>query len=549
MKFNKSIITVVFCAVILVSACVVLATNEKPQQEGAAPAPKPKPADDNVDSDDYAGSGQSKTELQEAQSLRAAMRSHSDWADTAALDKPYYSHGGGMGYAGDMLKNRRWSFIAKYLTREPVAHVWETPEDGEPISTGGIIKAFENNPVVSAFGCFTSCKVKSQAKHNGQCDKKWEVDLFVHPDATPENPRVDDILVAHGLPLHLGQEAIGRSSYTQVADTPLSKFGGLKLSEWKNVYTRALTLASTSLKEFSNVPTEFTWKQFIEAYRGLGTSNEYPTVVLDVKTGMKTLGRHNDALLAAIIRGLNKRGMHVEAVGSFKWDQVKNLKTLVPTQEVHVEGLNKKSYDTPVEPVLFFHGIEESKKLGGVLGKQVLDAYEQDGAASDQTVMFNGGFLLVTNHGIKSGDGRYSVWDKAVERLERVRKRRNLRVGIYVQEYGIDAEAVDVLVKLVNSKPDLFEIGFAWGGPAGKWYSEITKADGTATQAIFGHNRDNYFAPLTRAKDKVVEYAKAGGDKVKEIYGNTKKAVGTGLNKAKKFFSRWNPFGRRDGSF
>merc|ERR1711957_173994 len=40
----------------------------------------------------------------------------------------------------------------------------------------------------------------------------------------------------------------------------------------------------------------------------------------------------------------------------------------------------------------------------------------------------------------------------------------DLRMGIYAQEFAIDEEALELLIRYVNSHPTVFTMGMAWGG-------------------------------------------------------------------------------------
>jgi hypothetical protein len=51
--------------------------------------------------------------------------------------------------------------------------------------------------------------------------------------------------------------------------------------------------------------------------------------------------------------------------------------------------------------------------------------------------------------------------------LEDYKRRYNLSIGLYVQEFAIDEAAANILVQLVNDNPQIYDLGLSWGGVNG----------------------------------------------------------------------------------
>lgn len=116
--------------------------------------------------------------------------------------------------------------------------------------------------------------------------------------------------------------------------------------------------------------------------------------------------------------------VNVKYVGSFNINQISDL-------------------PTGSGGILFFHGLwdlEQALKQHKILPERV---------------MFNGADLLnpgpVVNH-------------TALNKLERLVTQNSLHVGIYIQETDAAEEAVQLLIREVQTKPDLFKGGFVLGG-------------------------------------------------------------------------------------
>jgi hypothetical protein len=84
-----------------------------------------------------------------------------------------------------------------------------------------------------------------------------------------------------------------------------------------------------------------------------------------------------------------------------------------------------------------------------------------------------------------------STSDDADNTLKAYKEKLNLKLGIYVQEFGIDDAALNILIGYVNENQSLFEHGFSWGGINGVTVRGIrpdrwTPTDGFSNQRYIG---------------------------------------------------------------
>jgi hypothetical protein len=58
-------------------------------------------------------------------------------------------------------------------------------------------------------------------------------------------------------------------------------------------------------------------------------------------------------------------------------------------------------------------------------------------------------------------------------------------MGVYVQEFSIDEAAARVLIEHVNGHPELYDLGFAWGGVNGMTVQGIKPGRFTSTDGFW----------------------------------------------------------------
>lgn len=78
---------------------------------------------------------------------------------------------------------------------------------------------------------------------------------------------------------------------------------------------------------------------------------------------------------------------------------------------------------------------------------------------------------------------------KALATLQDYKRHYQFSMGIYVQEFAIDEAAARLLVELVNRHPDLYDLGFAWGGINGMTVRGIQPGRFTSTDGYWNQRR------------------------------------------------------------
>jgi len=75
----------------------------------------------------------------------------------------------------------------------------------------------------------------------------------------------------------------------------------------------------------------------------------------------------------------------------------------------------------------------------------------------------------------------------------------DLKIGLYVQEFSIGPECLDILVQFVNEHHFIYNLGLAWGGINGKSIKNL-KGDGFWNQRFVGRNWDFNAKPQSNMK-------------------------------------------------
>jgi hypothetical protein len=58
-------------------------------------------------------------------------------------------------------------------------------------------------------------------------------------------------------------------------------------------------------------------------------------------------------------------------------------------------------------------------------------------------------------------------------------------MGVYVQEFSIDEAAARLLIEHVNDNPEVYDLGFAWGGVNGMTVKGIKPGRFTSTDGLW----------------------------------------------------------------
>jgi len=378
----------------------------------------------------------------------------------------FYGHGSFMGAAPAMLEDPRWRRILAFLMPDVYDDVKRVLATGA--HHGRIIPMFENNPVMAAYGTWRNVLLRRdrdlEPGPNDLSGHEWDVfvdSLLVEAwerasadeaDAILERI-VDGMLIAHATTTDTAQEHLGICQYGDVRRTAKSALGGVEMPAWLDLFARALALVEADdLRAAIAAMSRDERHVGVEACKELTFVRPWPpseavvrsqrltgrphlSIVLEIKSLRST-----PELLVAIVGDLNRRGIHVAAVGSFLRAEIEG----VSRQEQQVAG---ERLPAPRE-ILFFHTEGDLQA-----------ACEAGTVPPGQHALFNGAGLLE-----RDGFGGYRADDELIAELEGLRRRHALHLGFYVQESNCDASAAAALSRLSQRHLQTFELGFAWGG-------------------------------------------------------------------------------------
>mmetsp|Transcript_35394 Transcript_35394/g.72324 ORF Transcript_35394/g.72324 Transcript_35394/m.72324 type:complete len:619 (-) Transcript_35394:770-2626(-) len=240
-------------------------------------------------------------------------------------------------------------------------------------------------------------------------------------------------------------------------------------------------------------------------------------LVLDLKSR-----RVPPRVWSRLIDNLRSRGLLIEGIGSFDMD------------ELRVIG---KGCSYPLTPILFFHSVGDLQRAchanevkkgdtvyfngGSLMWKRssIMEAAECGGCCgqikdvddeSDITHSNNSygrtsstATAATTSARTLNANGDYSFQPYAYPRsalsdwervqckstIEDYRRHFDLKIGVYVQEFSISAEALEELTVFVNQHGDLYDQGIAFGGVNGVAVKNIS-GDGYWNQRYMGRSWD-----------------------------------------------------------
>lgn len=393
------------------------------------------------------------------------------------LSSRMYAHGAFMGAAPLLLDDPRWRAILGFLMPDVFRDVRDAVRAGQRVHA--LIPMFENNPVVAAFGA-----VHAHRSAGDRQALEWDVYLDGAVVDAWEDERdpgrrdelveglVRTMVIAHASTTDTVQEQIGLCQWADVRRTPKSRLGGVEVAAWLDLFGRALALSRTpdlraAIEAWRDEPRDDSELEcrrhtFAEPWSSDRVAATYQQVTgqrLGVVLEIKSL-RSTPELLAAVIRALNRRHVHVVAVGSFVPAEVRGLRH---TAQV-VGGADLPGPDE----VLFLH-----------FAADLQTACDAGQVERGSAVLFNGACLLRV---VPGGPGRYEVDARVIDGLAGYRDAHDLRIGLYVQEYDCDGAAAALLAELVASRADVFALGFAWG----ELPDEVAMARGRGDHRGFG---------------------------------------------------------------
>jgi hypothetical protein len=195
-----------------------------------------------------------------------------------------------------------------------------------------------------------------------------------------------------------------------------------------------------------------------------------------------------------VVNRLNNAGVRVEGIASFTIDEIRDI---------------SRFCTHPVVEIIFCHAAGD-----------VQQACHNGSLKYGDTVFLNGGSLLYESPQVSmsylfnllggefdsdAAMRQYSLLPFALRgggrsTIKTYKDRLNLKIGVYVQEFGIDEAALNLLVGYVNDNPDIFVHGFSWGGINGVTVRGIrpnrfTSTDGFHTQRYAGVSWDPSLDP------------------------------------------------------
>ncbi|MEQ1503938.1 MAG: hypothetical protein ABMB14_16975 [Myxococcota bacterium] len=410
-----------------------------------------------------------------------------------AVARRPYAHGAFMGAAPALLADPRWRRILAFLMPDVYHDVRSAL--GRGARSRELIPMFENNPVMAAFGVWRTVEAR---RITGETPRwgpdelegmEWDVflsaeavDAWDHlPDGDERDAMlrkvVDTMVIAHASSTDTVQEQFGLCQWNDVRHTRKTALGGVEPAAWIDLFARASLLAeAVDLREAIGAMQDepridshedcldhtfarpIPYAEAIATYRRL-TGRPRFSVVIEVKSL-----RCTPPLLLGLVAELNRRSIHVAAVGSFLSDELRGL-SAVP-QRVEDEEL-----PGPRE-ILFLH-------FAGDLQR----ACDRGSVRPGTSAMFNGASLLtVRRQGTRLV---YAVDEPVVDEVAAYQARYDLHLGLYVQENDCDVEAAALLSDLVTRRAAVFELGFAWGGVL----DEVALEGGLGDHRGFGSQR------------------------------------------------------------
>lgn len=386
----------------------------------------------------------------------------------------FYAHGAFMGAARQMLNDPKWNRILQTLMPDVYADVHDERDEGD------LIPMLENNPVMAAYGLFKTQQLDKQ-KEGGRSDRiqtiqaiEWDVWLdpdvingynvavLMGPSAVAQQDKllVDSMIIAHGNTKQtVIENKIGYPQYDAVKKTGKSELGGARSTAWMDLFGRAMRLATADdpdkLMEEMRGEARHTGKNDQSLYQTFEKKTPFNEVV---KLYKKTFGKESFSVLLDIksqspphvlrklIRELNRRGVHVYGVGTFRFSELNELAQI----EQKVGGMPMGA----PKAIKFFHGI-------GNLQTACTDGEVFKG----DNVMFNAGSILDSvDWNANKPDADDAEIESIIQKLGEFKNTYGFQLGLYIQEGAADKRAAQKITAFSNKHPDIFDMGFGWGG-------------------------------------------------------------------------------------
>lgn len=460
------------------------------------------------------------------------------------IDNMPYAHGGFFGAAPFLLANPHWISILRHLMPDVYVEISRRVTYSPPSK---LIHWAENNPVVAAYGAaheleyhgfipnlewdvfldpqlvkrvqlvleeqdkFLATKKKHSPVKSNQIMAYYDKELQRRSQAL-----VDKMLIAHGNATTLILEQTGYAkhyNYSRVKRTRRTLGGGIYARQWMSVFAEALKLgvcfngAEDEKKPYDiaspNKKKTSTLLALAESTCPATSMTESIRIVESIIKGKRPIGLVLDTksqhvpkrIWSIVVDTLRSFGIRVEGIANFKMDEIR--------------GVSKFCAER-VQEIIFFHS-------AGDLQKACHDGSIQQG----DKVFFNAGSLLweptnsrwdnkISNFDPQEIKASYEVQPFGLPGVEFptiqwYKEQYDLSIGVYCQEFAIDEAAVHKLSKLINDRPEIYDLGFSWGGVNGITIQGIcpgrfTSTDGLWNQRYIGERWNYSLAPMIQGK-------------------------------------------------
>jgi hypothetical protein len=355
----------------------------------------------------------------------------------------------------------------------------------------------------------------------------------------------DQLLIAHGNTTQLILEQTGYFkdwNYSRVQRTRQSLGGGMYARQWMAVFAEALRLATkfdddaasphnyftTSMEDMAwllndddgrdeddfstylDYSLDTTMSDSLELIKRITQTQHPMSLVLDLKS------RHvPKRVLGVVVDTLCRAGIHVEGIASFQISEIRGVSRYVtrnhPDEGAHPHGRKTKE-------LLFVHSagdLRDCCEQGLVRpgdhvffngGSLILESARQSALASLFRLFMRLGFdgfdpksiqgsyrlhsCAIPNHRLSredttSSESSPSPLNTSMISLHDYKRLYRFSMGVYVQEFSIDEAAARLLIEHVNDNPEVYDLGFAWGGVNGMTVKGIKPGRFTSTDGLW----------------------------------------------------------------
>ena len=361
----------------------------------------------------------------------------------APLENRFYSHGGFMGLATELILDPNWRGVLRFsesgvyyrcskILEKNGINIHSMPEEiVSPKCIEEIMLALENTATLSAFGC-----IRAAASEEYKQEDKPIIEWDIWIDGGGSNS-IEGSRIIHGnrRSVVLGRiKGLGRHLlYTANEITNVHE--GRNPAQWKASFQKAIYMF-----EKNRAAEEIDLES--KEYEQVDLKKYVSSFFLEIKSTYSTSEDVSD-FVSTLRRELS---LEITHIASFSQSQV----------SVDIDG---------VTPIYFRHGVWDLPK------------YKKGNV---KATMFNGSDLI---H-IDEESGGYSINEDKLAALHSFRNEHpDCSLGFYVQETDINPLAADLLIKLANSETELFSLGFAYGNISATTTNRWTVGYGGGCQA------------------------------------------------------------------